>query len=719
MPIDWLSLFEGLFSVGEAVLPELNKKGKKLKEWDESTYGTSFYSDDATELKEGELQLLKSIVTEQSIEEGSFYRDSSIEESIKDKLLTNHLCVISGAEGRGKSVLSQLIAYDFHKKGWEVFITKENWRTDYLKSSVHDFQGIRSDHKCLFVLEDVHLLSEADLQKLFNTIEEIYIPKENLYFLMNMRPSLVKEDLIDMEDSLIELNDSDNSEFIRHLAALINKEPETLKINGKPVLDASQAGNRRMLFYFFKELQKEGVDSVKEEDILTKFSTAYLLDNDCSEELLFLSSLYQFEIPLPEAFLDRGSRAAINKYANLGLCRKLGRFYYMPETTDARCLCKAICKRNMEDYTLTTIDQIKLYYNKILESKNPSAFENDFRNLFTYLLKEDDFSDLISYFKEPEVAKKIITDIYPGFILYALAFRPTHKMPQAEIGERLAIYSETKVSLMNNLTRIDPLVLNTLRYTLKNYYGFPDDDEHGLVKDLFPDHDSVVRYFSSGKKPKYFNSVFKRRLKNISRETEEYLASIQHISLDSYQDYLHYSTRNDNKKRHGYKINHKLSKHSLYLITHGLYVLNQTTIDSGDYDNYLISAQLFATRMLNPDILSIASAERLSLFLKNLGFIDKGIYDEFLQEELIQEDAKERIANFGFTESEFYLLSHYYKPENVELTEMIDRVLSNTTTQQQGEMRKWLEKISHCKPFNEGSLASATERALMDLSNKS
>ena len=652
MPIGWLNLFEGLFTLGQAALPGINKKGKQLKAWNEATYDTSFYVDDLKEKKAGDLQLLKSIVTEESIEEGSFYRDD-IEGVIKDKLHQKHLCIISGPEGRGKSVLSQLIAYDLHKEeGWDVFITKDDWRTEYLKSSIHDFQGMGADRNCLFILEDVHLLSEADLQKLISTFEEIYIPKENLYFLMNMRPSFVKEDLVDLDkDSVINLDDSDNSEFIRHLAALINKEPEKLMINNKPALDASQAGNRRMLFYFFKELQKEGVDSVREEDILTKFSTAYQLGNDCQDELLFLSSLYQFEIPLPEEFLDKESRYVLNKYADLGLCRKLGRFYYMSETTDARCLCKAICKRSLDNrsgeslgdkYLKVTKEVIVKYYNCILSSKEPAKYERDFQNLFKSILANNDFLDVVSFFRTPGEAEKIVRNICPGFILYALSF--SGQMSTTEKQTRLLVYHHTRQFLKENLYRINSIVLTILNTALINHYGYDN-----LIKDMFSDDDAARKFFESDKRVDHLNARIQRELSNLPGAAKIYKAEAHLRQIKDKKDWMDVQNR-------------------LKYLT---YNESDLPVVISDIKNNACS--------INPD--------NLSNILKLLNKNYYSYYTELVASNEMKACVKDRLNGFKYGKQEFYLIGHFYNNDNPDIKARIDDRLNNADENQRDKMR--------------------------------
>ena len=376
------------------------------------TYDKALYVNDVKDEPEGDLQLLKSVVTEQSIKNKSFFRDELLEGKIKGLLDKLGICVITGSEGRGKSSLSSLIAYDYHEKGWNVYITKEHWNSSNLIEALQRLCDLKRIDKTLFVLEDVHNLEDSDFASLVSTLKEVYITEDNTsHFLINLRPSGKKENLFKSDDCVVGLDNTDNLPLIYHLASLINKDPETLMINNTPVLDDKVTSNRRLLFLYFKQLQNK--DSVTDDDISAEFLTEYtpLDDNDT---LLLLSCLYQFGVPLSKELLSDNEKADLRRYLNKRLCKKEGQYYYLPHSTDAKCLFRAICQEELNEGEYldqkrkeVIVVQLTRYYEKIISSTDPFKFESDFRNLFQ-VLNSDEYRFAAEVFLSPEKAKTII-----------------------------------------------------------------------------------------------------------------------------------------------------------------------------------------------------------------------------------------------------------------------------------------------------------------------
>lgn len=638
------------------------------------TYDKALYVNDVKDEPEGDLQLLKSVVTEQSIKNKSFFRDELLEGKIKGLLDKQGICVITGSEGRGKSSLSSLIAYDYHEKGWNVYITKEHWNSSNLIEALQRLCDLKRIDKTLFVLEDVHNLEDSDFASLVSTLKEVYITEDNTsHFLINLRPSGKKENLFKSDDCVVGLDNTDNLPLIYHLASLINKDPETLMINNTPVLDDKVTSNRRLLFLYFKQLQNK--DSVTDDDISAEFLTEYtpLDDNDT---LLLLSCLYQFGVPLSKELLSDNEKADLRRYLNKRLCKKEGQYYYLPHSTDAKCLFRAICQEELNEgenldqkRKEVIVVQLTRYYEKIISSTDPFKFESDFRNLFQ-VLNSDEYRFAAEVFLSPEKAKTIIKSLYPGFIMYVLV--SYSKKREQAVG--INIYQDTIDSLKTNVEHLDPAVLTWSNISLTKYYH---NYSISIVKDLFSDDKVAKRYFESHSDIRYLNNKIKNDIHNLSGAAKIYMAEA-HLNMREKVDWA-----------------------NAYLDIRNRY-----------YDNR--AKELNETITLIKEQIEKIAPFQYSGILHVLQLNYPEAYSELASSTEFKLDSWNRLKNFSFTNPEFHLLSHFFYSDIPLFKDRLGHKIKHASFEQKESTREWIEDRRKNKNgvLDEGSYADFLDKTL-------
>lgn len=669
-------------SIADHIIGTIKEKRQELKDFSKEScfkpYDKALFVNDVKEEEAGDLQLLKSVVTEQAIKNRSFFRDELTEKEIKDKLKKTGMCVITGSEGRGKSSISSLIAYDYHNEGWNVYVTKERWDTESLIESLQRLCELKRIDNTLFVLEDTHTFEDSDFRSLISTLKEIYItPDKTSRFLITMRPSKKKEILFKDNDSVTELDGVDTLPVIRHLASLINKEPETLMINGSPVLGEGITSNMRLLYLYFNQLRDK--DNVTDDDILEEFLTEYhpLDDNDT---LLLLSCLYQFGVPLSKELLNDKEKTDLRRYFDKGLCKKEGSYYYLPHSTDAQCLFKAICDEDSNSgETLerkckeTIVSQLSRFYEKILAVSDPSRFESDFRVLFQGINSkeyENEYEEAFSFFMRPEHAERVIKSLYPGYIMYVL----NTYSARGENSTGMSIYNNTIDSLKKNIERLDPAVLTWTNNSLTNHYEY-----NCFVKDLFSDDNVAKRFFESHKDFRSLNSTIKNDIRNLSGSAKMYMAKA-HLGMRKKGDWA--AIYNEIKYRY-YDYRPEELKDTVNFIKERI----------EEIDPYHLSGILHVLEINYPD-----------------NYNDLASSDEFKRE------ARSRLKSFTFTSSEFYLIYHFFGLDIPSFKERLIHKIRNANSKQEELARTWVDTIKkkHNGILQEGTLADLVDQTLND-----
>src|SRR3989339_513799 len=99
-----------------------------------------------------------------ALNNGWVHIDSEHIEKIEKLIDKNRICIIRGAEGRGKTVLARLFGFKRRKeKNWDVFVIEapeSKGNIDSICSTICSIDRI-GDEKRLFIMENAHTSDEV------------------------------------------------------------------------------------------------------------------------------------------------------------------------------------------------------------------------------------------------------------------------------------------------------------------------------------------------------------------------------------------------------------------------------------------------------------------------------------------------------------------------------------------------------------------------------
>ena len=462
--------------------------------------------------------------SENLIKEKKLYFNELYINKVKNCLDNRKDCLIKAPEGRGKTYLSRIIAYEYHHEHrmevWFLDFKDENDANskisienldDQLKAW-HEFK----EKNYLLVLENVHAYSDVNgLQKKID--DWIDTADNHIRFLLNARPT--DEGLVDFsgwEDKMVELrpNDTDINAIINLYSEEIGRPPFASQEERGGFLkriypegNNSIGANLRLLNIYLKTWQnhpeKTYISDIDEPTILKDFIKRYKLEKVTEEDikvLHYISCIYQFDVPFHIDLIPNGRSNSLQKFKGKGLLRKVNNTYHLPHSVDALYLSKAISLyNNKENYLDEYLENTKVFVNQfvdaILASSNPGAFDDDFRLLRHGLIeRKDEFRVLINELANWPMAEKIIKNIHPGFVIIAFDTRNGH--PSEDI---LEYYNANIGWLKTSILGLTPNGLGFFCYTFKK------STKHSAFEGFFKNPEELNNYLRINEKVFYNN----------------------------------------------------------------------------------------------------------------------------------------------------------------------------------------------------------------------
>lgn len=412
---------------------------------------------------------------------------------VKQYLDEKKFCLIKAPEGRGKTYLSRIIAFDYyHNQGMEIYFLDFKDNNGITINNIDDIlqEWHKNNHKqYLLVIENVHAYKE--LLALRSLINGWINSNGNCFcFLLNTRPTDIELDDFSNWGEIVELNPNkdDVDDIINLFSKEVGRKPfasdrqrDSFVEKIYPNKKKSSGANLRLLKIYLETWQNHNeiqyISSVSEKTVIDEFRRLYLLYRSQNEveALWYISSLFQFDVPLHEDFVFD-----VGNLVEDGLLRFEKNKYYLPHSVDATFLYKAICDYRRKNYA----DQMKTFADcfvkKILDNNYPRDFESDFKLLFYGLYaRKDEFKD-VYYLTNVDIAPKIITNLYPGFVVDF--FHPKNHEESNRNTLLLDYYLNNKDWLKPLFQELSSNYIIAVNNTFKNRLGYIN-----LVKDIFED----------------------------------------------------------------------------------------------------------------------------------------------------------------------------------------------------------------------------------------
>lgn len=627
-------------------------------------------------------------INARQLTDGSFWKDEAYIRTAVEGLEKYHDFVIKGSEGRGKSIISYQVAQKLiEKEGFTVFVSEKSWTWEKVRKELDDL--LEGPGPLLIVLENIQQAAAEEVSLILNYFKEHANGGAGRHwFLANMR--LTYENVVDSEvnlrepDSLINLDDFQAArakKITRHLARVHSLKLERLKVNNIS-LRANLPTNLRVLSKYFQAYAEKQVENVDEATILSLFSALYglpRLSQRRRECLMKLGAVNIFDVPVHLAAFSEQDQEFLLGYAGRGLCYLQGRQLFLPHSTDAEYLCKALCGKDDHDYVVEVAATVVAYYKKLVNKCRAGMLEESAReeigrgfammNLAAY--HSDQYRQIAVYFHQVDVAKEIIETICPSHVLPTLVYYDG--AVEEERKQRLSLYKDNIDSLKN---RLSFGALASLFHVLKHYPGYSGDQ---MVQDLLCDLDEQAwQKMFNGYDFAYKNDFYKVVIQTPSclRAIEEYERSHPGF-FKKYKTPTRYVSLLSNIQGDLKKISENLTS-------------GRTDIgrERGKIESLILTVK---------DLVASSAggfhARPLSYILRYLSDIDKACGTKYkeplMKDEVFIDDVWARLESrydpFGKSDGDFHYISHYFNDYFPEIRDRVKELLEKTDN----EKIKW------------------------------
>ena len=324
-----------------------------------------------------------------------------------EKLLHDHKrCLIRGAEGRGKTVLARIIAYNKYKK-WKIrFIDVSRIKEEYIEYIHNQIKQV-DEKKTLFIVENCHVsLDNITPYLIENTTRECQnasfifilrkiVPAKKGFFIKNPFEKWEENgwyvDTNPTYDTVLSITNKFIS--INNLNYFLTKQDElwiqnTIESN---INQIGVANLRRLRWYLETWKEKRGkLCEVKNNQVLERILIDInQYDFELQEMLFKIAGVFQFDVDFDGIKYDR---KILNDLAQTGIINVMsGYFYRLQHSTDAAYIieAEAVLRRN-EDIDIVTFNILKEHlklrprnYDYILKALYDNNNKNIMKKLFT------------------------------------------------------------------------------------------------------------------------------------------------------------------------------------------------------------------------------------------------------------------------------------------------------------------------------------------------
>lgn len=359
------------------------------------------------------------------LEKGRVFLDKNRIERVENLLQKNRICLIRGAEGRGKTVLARVIGFNKYNQRWKVYFIDVSEMTDkevQLCCFNIEKLGVK---KTLFIIENAH-------QSLDEIAPELVKIADNTktFFIFTSRKILPGDEQFVLGDPFEEWVEkgmyedlTPDIEIIKGIIEIFIVTTE-FSYNPNPISEEDLnwvynevSTNLRRLSWYLKSWSKIGgpLSSVTKEMVLENIITDIfvpLKDAHLQEMLIKVSAVFQYDIN----FYGKGFvHATLKKLVESGLITFLrGDYYKLQHSSDADYIveAEAFLKKKTHDEITTDLSQEYLqkkpenYYlllNALYRNKEKTILSHIFENQETY----DSIFDMIKDAPIPMVSSTL------------------------------------------------------------------------------------------------------------------------------------------------------------------------------------------------------------------------------------------------------------------------------------------------------------------------
>lgn len=339
------------------------------------------------------------------------YFDEETLTSLDEILTSSHKkrILLKGASGRGKTVLSRLLAYNKHKDNWDVYFI------DIRETEFLDLGNLKkemcsilraSNNPNLFIIENAHLSDEITEVLVSNADYLIdSVQQSNTHFLFNSR-DFVRDKDIDpfhkwkMDNLCFEVKPDENlvKNIVNQYFDVNHKhykwsqaDCEWIRRNISPnnnIEADSIGGNLRLLRLYLIALSYKdcSLHELSEADVIVSLKRFILIDELSRDVILAnllgkISSIFQFDVPFYSKRVSYSDTkdyiGDLEKLRIKGTIKYIGKdFYTLTHSLDAYYISKCLASSNSETHEEFTAQCVREYIRELPKSPLNSIVDN-------------------------------------------------------------------------------------------------------------------------------------------------------------------------------------------------------------------------------------------------------------------------------------------------------------------------------------------------------
>ncbi len=346
-----------------------------------------------------------------NLEQKHVFLDDILIRKVEDMLHEHKHCLIRGAEGRGKTVIARIVAYNKYKEKWKIrFIDisriKEE-HVDYVCMQVKQAESERT----LFIFEN----SNASSDKITSFLSDFTIREcPNSYFIFTSRKIFPAKEEFFIENPFekweengwyVDINPDFQTSYgiinnfisTNNISYSLTKQDESW-INEKIGIETEQIGvaNLRRLRWYLETWKEKGGNlcDVEKGQVLEKILKDIV--NQCDPELqktlLDISGVFQFDVNFYGYDYDRNILTNLTK---TGIVSALPGYYYrLQHSTDAAHIIEAEATlRENNDADIVTTKILKKYFRSKPENYHDllkALYDNKKKNIKSEIFEDEE-----------------------------------------------------------------------------------------------------------------------------------------------------------------------------------------------------------------------------------------------------------------------------------------------------------------------------------------
>lgn len=298
--------------------------------------------------------LKKDWPTEDDLTQGHVFLDENLIERIENLIQNHRICLLRGAEGRGKTVIARVLGFNKDRQGWKVYVIDVSaMEKGEIQRELNNITGL-GGKKTLFIIENAHTSLDEITPEFVRAANDL---EQEASFIFTSRKIFPGEEHLFMENPFEEWVEKglyvDLNPDLQTIKGIIEDFMKKRKFTHPPnslsegdinwIEKEIGKTNLRRLSWYLKTWSKVGgsLSGVIKEEVLKEVLDDIIvpLDVNFQEMLLKVSAVFQFDVNF---YGENYDKTILHELVKKGIITPLSGYYYrLQHSSDAAYIVEA------------------------------------------------------------------------------------------------------------------------------------------------------------------------------------------------------------------------------------------------------------------------------------------------------------------------------------------------------------------------------------------